>query len=59
MRDVCQMLISQHREPKLDYSAPQQHKSKSKAKLEQEEHEQQQVWISKYSYLIYDFLAID
>lgn len=42
MRDVCQMLISQHREPKLDYSAPQQLKTKSKAKLEQEEHEQQQ-----------------
>ena len=28
MRDVCQTLVSQHSEPKLDY-APQPHKSKT------------------------------
>lgn len=37
MKDVCQMLIDQHKEPKLDF-APQQ--SRSKAKIEQEEQQQ-------------------
>ncbi|XP_063681246.1 protein FAM227A-like isoform X1 [Bolinopsis microptera] len=37
MRDVCRMLIDQHKEPKLDF-APQQ--TRSKSKIEQEEQQQ-------------------